>query len=80
MLSLLARKREEHGYVERVPDPSDRRATLVQATQRGAEVFAIARAYMTETERLLRRRLGAARVEELREALRELDGVLADRR
>jgi len=30
---------ERHGYVERVPDPSDRRAKLVRATARGGEVW-----------------------------------------
>src|SRR5919198_2971168 len=34
---------EELGYVERVPDPSDRRAKLVRATDRGRELYAIAR-------------------------------------
>ena len=28
---------EAHGYVERVPDPSDRRAKLVRATRRGRQ-------------------------------------------
>ena len=34
---------ERHGYVERVPDPSDRRAKLVRATERGGDVYEIAR-------------------------------------
>ena len=31
---------ERLGYVERVPDPSDRRAKLVRATPRGKELYA----------------------------------------
>jgi DNA-binding MarR family transcriptional regulator len=34
---------ERHGYVERVPDPQDRRAKLVRPTDRGRDVDAIAR-------------------------------------
>lgn len=30
---------EEHGYLERIPHPSDRRAVLVQLTARGDEVM-----------------------------------------
>src|ERR687897_318457 len=41
---------ERHGYVERVPDPSDRRAKLVRATERGREVYAIAREAIAEIE------------------------------
>ena len=35
---------ERNGYVERVPDPDDRRAKLVRSTARGSELYAIARA------------------------------------
>ena len=42
---------ERHGYVERVPDPSDRRAKLVRATERGGEVYEIARQVVAEMER-----------------------------
>src|SRR3712207_1207944 len=41
---------ERHGYVERVPDPEDRRAKLVRATARGREVYAIAREFVAELE------------------------------
>src|SRR4051812_11894399 len=41
---------ERHGYVERVPDPSDRRAKLVRATARGGEVHALARRFIARTE------------------------------
>jgi len=33
---------EHHGYVERVPDPSDGRAKLVLLTERGADLYALA--------------------------------------
>ena len=41
---------ERHGYVERIPDPADRRAKLVRATARGKELYALAREFAAETE------------------------------
>src|ERR671917_2922307 len=52
---------ERHGYVERVPDPADGRAKLVRATARGAEVFAVVRAFIAEVDARLDERMGAAK-------------------
>jgi hypothetical protein len=49
-MAQLVAHLEEHGYVERVPDPHDRRAKLVRTTERGREVFAIARAFLADVE------------------------------
>ena len=67
---------ERHGYVERVPDPSDRRAKLVRATSRGSAVFAIARETMAEVEARWAERLGEARIGRLRQLLEELNAAL----
>src|SRR5262245_12620831 len=67
---------ERHGYVERVPDPSDRRARLVRATSRGQEVYAIAREVIAELEREWTERLGATKMRQLRELLEELNEKL----
>jgi DNA-binding MarR family transcriptional regulator len=67
---------ERHGYVERVPDPGDRRAKLVRATARGKEVFAIAREVVAEIEREWTARLGASEIRRLRELLQELNEAL----
>ena len=67
---------ERHGYVERVPDPDDRRAKLVRATARGREVYAIARDVVAEIEAEWTRRLGATKVRQLRRLLQELNAVL----
>jgi DNA-binding MarR family transcriptional regulator len=67
---------EHHGYVERVPDPSDRRAKLVRATPRGAELYAIAREFVAETERAWTDRLGEQKMRRLRELLEELNAAL----
>jgi DNA-binding MarR family transcriptional regulator len=69
---------ERHGYVERVPDPSDRRAKLVRATARGEEVYAIAREFVAELEGAWARRLGREKMRRLRALLEELNEVAAD--
>ena len=67
---------EHHGYVERIPDPSDGRAKLVRATPRGAELYAIAREFVAETERDWTERLGEQKMRQLRELLEELNARL----
>src|SRR5215211_6553193 len=67
---------ERHGYVERVPDPDDRRAKLVRATARGREVYAVARDVVTEIEREWTAGLGARKMRRLRELLEELNEIL----
>jgi DNA-binding MarR family transcriptional regulator len=67
---------ERLGYVERVPDPSDRRAKLVRATQRGKQLYAIAREVVAEIEAEWTRRLGKAKMRQLRELLEELNAAL----
>jgi DNA-binding MarR family transcriptional regulator len=67
---------EHHGYVERVADPRDGRAKLVRATDRGREVFAIAREVVAEVDAQLTERLGEAKLRRLRALLEELDAAL----
>jgi len=72
----LVRHLERHGYVERVPDPADRRAKLVRATPRGREVYAVARDAVAEIEREWTARLGETKMRRLRELLLELNDGL----
>jgi DNA-binding MarR family transcriptional regulator len=67
---------EQLGYVERVPDPSDRRAKLVRATRLGRELYAIAREVVAEIEADWTRSLGKAKMTQLRRLLVELNAVL----
>ena len=67
---------ERHGYVERIPDPADRRAKLVRATARGQEVYAIARDVVAELEAEWGARLGPAKMRRLRALLEELNAKL----
>jgi DNA-binding MarR family transcriptional regulator len=68
-MAELVRHLEAHGYVDRVPDPKDRRAKRVQATDRGRDVFAIVRELVQETEQQLVEALGAGRMSRLRDDL-----------
>src|SRR3712207_5325286 len=75
-MAELVEHLERHGYVERVPDPADRRAKLVRATSRGREVYAIARRVVSEIDREWTDRLGEAKMRQLRALLEELNAVL----
>jgi DNA-binding MarR family transcriptional regulator len=67
---------ERLGYVERVPDPSDRRAKLVRATTRGKQLYPIARDVVAEIEADWTKRLGKTKMRQLRELLEELNAGL----
>ena len=54
----------------------DRRAKLVRATPRGREVYAIARDVVAEIEQEWTRRLGKAKMDQLRGLLEELNAGL----
>ena len=66
---------EQHGYVERRPDPSDRRATLICLTQRGWQQVQTALAIIATLEHEWTTRLGEDRMRELRASLIELRQV-----
>ena len=78
-MAQLVQHLERCGYVERVPDPADRRAKLVRTTERGREVFAIVREFVAETDAAVTEHLGAAKLTQLRALLTELGAALADR-
>ena len=75
-MAQLVAHLEEHGYVERVPDPGDGRAKLVRTTARGRAVFAVAREFVKEVDERLDERLGPAKVQRLRALLKELHDAL----
>lgn len=60
------------GYVERVPDPADRRAKLIRLTPRGEKVQAIGYGIFAELEKRWAERYGAERLEQLRQTLEEI--------
>ena len=63
---------EERGYLERRPDPNDRRVALICLTDRGWQEVEAALAIIAEIEGGWTQRLGKGRMHELREALTEL--------
>ena len=63
---------EEHGYVERQPDPTDRRASLIFLTERGWAEVREALKIIAAIEQEWGRRLGERRLEQLRELLSDL--------
>ena len=70
---------EECGYVERRPDPSDRRAALIVLTERGWEQVRAALGIIAAIEDEWTRSLGEDRMEQLRELLGELRRLMARR-
>jgi DNA-binding MarR family transcriptional regulator len=63
---------EQRGYLERRPDPTDRRVALICLTDRGWEQIHAALSIITAIERDWTRRIGKRRMQQLREALTEL--------
>ena len=68
----MVRHLEAHGYVHRVPDPTDGRAKLVLPTDRGNEVIEIAQSLAPEAEELISAVLGPDRTAVLRADLEAL--------
>ena len=61
-----------HGYVERVPDPTDGRARLVRLTGKGHEVYALAGRLVTQLETDWSALLGERKFAQLKRLLAEL--------
>jgi DNA-binding MarR family transcriptional regulator len=62
------------GYVERIPDPEDRRAKLICLTDRGVEAQRVGFGLLAEIEDRWAERFGAGRVKQLRKLLEEAVG------
>jgi DNA-binding MarR family transcriptional regulator len=71
-LTQIVDEMEARGYVERIPDPEDRRAKLVVYTERGRAGFRDSRRVIAAIEREYRERLGDHGFEALREQLEKL--------
>jgi DNA-binding MarR family transcriptional regulator len=63
---------EARGYVERRPDPVDRRAKRVYLTDKGQRNVSVAAGALAEVERSLIELLGRERYDSLRRALEEI--------
>jgi len=69
---FLVDQLEKAGWVERVPDPSDKRARLVRIAARGEEALPVAAAAVAEVEAEWTAHLGRQRMTQLRNILNEL--------
>ncbi len=67
---------EQQGYLERLPDPNDRRARIVRRTERGLAVERTARASIQRLDEEWTRRLGPERMGLFRELLTDLVAVV----
>ena len=67
----------ERGYVERVPDPDDRRAKLVCLTERGEAAQEYGFGLLAEIEKRWGERYGAERIADLRATLEAVAAVEA---
>ena len=69
---------ERGGYVERRPDPRDRRARIVVPTEAGRRGIGVAVELVAGVEEALAERMGEERLEGLAGALEELAALLAE--
>jgi DNA-binding MarR family transcriptional regulator len=69
---------EQRGYLERRPDPTDRRATLICLTNRGWAQIEASLESIAALEEEWARRLGTKRMQQLRELLGELGKPATD--
>jgi DNA-binding MarR family transcriptional regulator len=60
---------ERVGYVERVPDPKDRRAKIIRPTKHGQAAIEAAQAIFADIEKRWAKEYGARRVADMREIL-----------
>ena len=74
----LVNSLEEHRYVERIPDPVDGRAHSVRLTARGLEVVRTNRRLVRQLEADWEARIGASRLEQLKQILRDLIASLME--
>ena len=66
---------ERLGFVERVSDPADGRAKIIQLTPHGREALAASQEVFADIERRFAEEVGAQRYAEFRETLLELHGL-----
>jgi DNA-binding MarR family transcriptional regulator len=62
----------DRGYVERFPDPADRRAKLIRLTEKGEQAQATGLVLFARLDQRLADRYGADRLAEMRELLEQI--------
>lgn len=72
---FLVNQLEKGGWVERVPDPADKRARLVRITTKGEKAIPVATAAVAEVEAEWTAYLGEQRMADLRHILTDLRAI-----
>ena len=79
-MGYLVASLEEYGYVERVPDPTDRRAQLIRRTAKGRVAEEVVRQVILETQVQWSEKLGDQEMKQLISLLRHLTTVVLENR
>jgi DNA-binding MarR family transcriptional regulator len=79
-MGYLVNSLEEQGYVERIPDPVDKRAQLVRRTPKGRAAYQIAQQTMREVQEQWGAQLGTQEIEQLLSLLRQLAHAVLEQR
>jgi DNA-binding MarR family transcriptional regulator len=74
VITTLVDELTELGYVERRPDPDDRRAKLVVPTERGLDAMRRSDAIARSIEKRFAKRLGAEELARMKESLAQIAG------
>ena len=74
-LNYLLGELERLGYLERVPDPDDRRSKRIALSPRGMAIIPVIRGAVGEIETAWGKQLGRKRFEQLRSLLLDLNGM-----
>ncbi|WP_410876544.1 MarR family winged helix-turn-helix transcriptional regulator [Nocardia sp. A7] len=69
---------EKNGYVERAPDPADRRARLIVFTASGRDAVALAGQHIQRIEQAIEAELGTESLGAVRDALARLPTAIAN--
>jgi DNA-binding MarR family transcriptional regulator len=77
-MGYLVDELEARGYVERAPDPADRRAKVVRLTARGRQVEDTVRAVIRQMEDEWAARIGEEEYQQLTRLLRKLIALLGE--
>lgn len=75
-MTYLVEHLEAHGYLERLPDPTDGRARIIRLTEKGRQTVAIARGLIEGIEAEWARGLGEHRMRQLRSLLDRLNALV----
>jgi DNA-binding MarR family transcriptional regulator len=75
-MGALVEHLEQRGYLERRPDPTDKRASVVDLTARGRALVEVAREAIQELEHEWEVQIGGDRMNHLRRTLRELISLI----